>query len=310
MKKFYISLKHKLNEYDRYGEHRTNGLKAVFVLELLFLFNYVYNVPNPYFYYFYVPLTAFAAEIAGNTLKEKYLFYFFTVMGSALAVFLFGIFSIYPLFFVFFVFAYSLLIYFTAIYKLKSMLVPAPLILSLAVYSLIYDKANTSFYIAFNHALETIVAMLVVMSGLLFFPKLYYLAIWRRAFISVLSSMITIADRIYQGEIENMPIIHGTVIMKRYSLMLSRKMRCYSILKITLLTFELVVAMSYLLAFYKQLRWQYIAAFHHYLQKLLTQVKRRQPLVISAQDVKIMHETYELRTLLQLIYSWNYLCAP
>lgn len=306
---FISQLRNKLHTYDPYGEHFTNGLKAVFVLELLFLFNYVYKVPNPYFYYFYVPLTAFAAEIAGNTLEDKYLLYFFTVMGSVLAVFLFGIFSIYPLFFVFFVFGYSLLIYFTAIYKLKSMLVPAPLILSLAVYSLIYDKSNSNFYLALNHSLVTLVAMLVVMAGLILFPKHYYLAIWRKAFISVLQNLITTADKIYQGEIEQMAIIPGTVIMKRYSQMLSPRMKCYSILKITLLTFELVVAMSYLVAFYRQLRWQYIAAFHHYLEKLLPQVKTRQALILSAQDLKIMHETYELRTLAQLIKSWNHLCT-
>ncbi len=306
---FISKLRNKLQRYDPYGEHFTNGLKAVFVLELLFLFNYVYKVPNPYFYYFYVPLTAFAAEIAGNTLEEKYLLYFFTVMGSVLAVFLFGMFSIYPLFFVFFVFGYSLLIYFTAIYKLKSMLVPAPLILSLAVYSLIYDKSNSNFYLALNHALETIVAMLVVMAGLRLFPKHYYLAIWRKAFISVLQNLITTADKIYQGEIEQMAIIPGTVIMKRYSQMLSPRMKCYSVLKITLLTFELVVAMSYLVAFYRQLRWQYIAAFHHYLEKLLPQVKNRQALLLTTQDLKIMHETYELRILAQLIKSWNHLCT-
>lgn len=306
---FISQLRNKLQHYDPYGEHFSNGLKAVFVLELLFLFNYVYKVPNPYFYYFYVPLTAFAAEIAGNTLEDKYLLYFFTVMGSALAVFLFGMFSIYPLLFVFFVFGYSLLIYFTAIYKLKSMLVPAPLILSLAVYSLIYDKSNSNFYLALNHALETVVAMLVVMAGLLLFPKHYYLAIWRRAFIGVLQNLITTADKIYQGEIEQMAIIPGTVIMKRYSKMLSPRMKCYSVLKITLLTFELVVAMSYLVAFYRQLRWQYIAAFHHYLERLLPQVKNRQPLTLTPQDLKIMHETYELRTLAQLIKSWNHLCT-
>ena len=113
---FISQLKNKLAIYDRYGEHRINGLKAVFILELLFLFNCVYTVPNPFFYFFFVPMSAFAAEIAGTCLAEKYLFLFFTIMGSTLAIFLFGLLSVYKLFFIFFVFAYSLLIYFTAIY--------------------------------------------------------------------------------------------------------------------------------------------------------------------------------------------------
>ena len=73
----YISrLKDIVDTYDRFCIHRINGLKAFFVLELMFLFHFIYTVPNPYFYYFYVPLTAFAAELAGNSLEEKSLFLF------------------------------------------------------------------------------------------------------------------------------------------------------------------------------------------------------------------------------------------
>lgn len=42
---FISQLKDKLASYDRYKEHRINGLKAVFVLELMILF------------YFFPPLT-------------------------------------------------------------------------------------------------------------------------------------------------------------------------------------------------------------------------------------------------------------
>ena len=40
----YISTKNSLANYDRFAEHRINGLKAVFVLELLFGFNYVFGM--------------------------------------------------------------------------------------------------------------------------------------------------------------------------------------------------------------------------------------------------------------------------
>ena len=100
---FISQLKDKLHAYDLYGEHRTNGLKILFVLQFLFLFNFIYTVSNPYFYFFYVPLTAFTAEILGRSLEEKYLFLFATITGCAVSIFFFGLFSIYKLFFIFFV---------------------------------------------------------------------------------------------------------------------------------------------------------------------------------------------------------------
>ena len=102
---FINSLKTKLVAYDRFGEHRVNGLKAVFILEILFLINMIYSIHTPYFYYFYIPLTAFAAEIAGNTLKDKFTLYFYTLLGSTISVFLFGMFSPYRTF-LFFLFSF------------------------------------------------------------------------------------------------------------------------------------------------------------------------------------------------------------
>lgn len=301
-------LQDKLLRYDPFGEHRTNGLKAVFVLELMFLFNLIYGIPNAYFYYFYIPLTAFAAEIAGNTLAEKFYFYCYTVIGSIIAVFCFGVFSSYKVFFIFFVFFFSFLIYFMALRKIKSLLVPAPLILSLAAYSMTYGNSNSNFYVALNHALQTTVAMLIVVGGLILFPRRYYLAIWRRAFCNVVLNLENLTAKICRGEIEQMPIINGLIVMDRYSKMLSRRMPYYSILKITLLTAELVMAMSYLLAFHKQLRQQYIVVLQAYYARLAQAARKGQSLPISVAEQRLFAETHELRTLYQLIISWNYLC--
>lgn len=305
---FISQLKSKINTYDRYGEHRTNGLKAVFVLELLFLFNYIYTVPNPYFYYFYIPLTAFMAELAGNTLAEKYLLYFYTMAGTILAVFCFGLFSTYKIFFVFFTFFYALLIYFTASYKFKTMLIPAPIILSLAVYSLIYDNTNSNFYIALNHALQTLVAMLVIFAGLFVFPKKYYFSIWRRAFYDVLITLENLSGKICRGEISQMPIVGGTIIMERYSKLLSPRIKFFSVLKITLLTLELTMAMSYLVAFQKQIRIEYVNILHRYLGILAMACAKQQAVTIIDTELPIFSTTYELKTLHQLLLSWNYLC--
>ena len=103
------TLKDRVEKYDPFLEHRTNGLKAVFVLEILFCFNFIYTVPNPYFYYFYVPLTAFASELAGRTLTEKYVLFLVTMLGSIISIFLFGLFSTYKTFFIFFVFFFTLI---------------------------------------------------------------------------------------------------------------------------------------------------------------------------------------------------------
>ncbi len=305
---FISQLKNSLNTYDRFYEHRINGLKAVFVLELLFLFNFIYTIPNPYFYYFYIPLTAFAAEVAGNTLSEKYLFYFYTVIGSIITIFLFGVISSYKSIFVIFVFFYSLFIYLIAVYKFKNIFIPAPIILSLGAYSLIYGLNDSNFYIALNHALQTIVAMIIVFIGLLFFPKYYYFCIWRNGFDDVLTKIEELTAQISQGNHITIPIIPGTIIMERYSKMLSSRTKKFSILKITLLSFDLVMSVSYLASFQNQLRAPYIIFLHRYILALKEAYKKRMPLSINEHDLQIFNETHELKVLHQLILSWNYLC--
>ncbi|AHE66244.1 hypothetical protein [Legionella oakridgensis] len=305
---FISQLKSKIKAYDPYGEHHTNALKALLVLEILFLFNFIYTIPDAYFYYFYVPLTAFAAEISGNTLQEKYLFLFFTLMGSTIAIFLFGLLSEYKLFFIFFVFFFSIIIYYIAIRKVKSMFVAAPLILSLAAYSLIYGDTNSNFYIALNHAFYTIIATILIFIGLYFFPKRYYFAIWRRAFCEVLETLASISEKIYKQEINTIPIFSGIIVMERYSHMLSRRMKYYSILKITLLTFDLIMAMSYACSFRKQIHLHYFILVQKQLTKLAEACRNKHPIPMTSRDLEMLQHTNMLRTVRALILSWNHLC--
>lgn len=305
---FISQLLNKIESYDRYGEHRINGFKAVFVLELLFLFNYIYAVPNPYFYYFYVPLTAFAAEIAGGTQKEKYLFYFLTVMGSILAIFLFDIIHVYRIFFIFFVLVYSLLLYGVAIYKLRSMFVPVPLILCLAAYSLIYGNSNANFYVAINHGLETFVAMMIVMIGLYFFPKRYYIWIWKKAYIEVLSTSLSYLNQVNAEQVVKIKVVSGIVVMRRYSLMLNHGLTKLIILRITLLTFDLVMSVSYIVAFHKQMRKPYLLFLERQLHELLNAVKLNRVVDVNTSDINKFNETHELKVVLKIIRSWNTLC--
>ncbi|MCC5015842.1 MULTISPECIES: FUSC family protein [Legionella] len=307
---FISRLKDKIAAYDKYKEHRTNGLKALFVLELMILFNLFSSMHNPYFYFFYVPITCLTAETAGTTLKEKYVFLLWTLLGSALSIFLFGVFSVYNVFFIFFVFFYTLALYFIVLHTLKRMLVIVPLMLSLASYSLIYGlDADSNFYIAVNNALQTIAATVVIFAGLSIFPKSYYFEIWFSAFREVITNLETLSGKLCKGEVETIAIFPGIITMERYAKMLPKKIKCFSVLKITLLAFELILTMSYLLSFQKQLRIEYVAVLHTYLARLAEASKNRQPVILTQQELPAFNETHELRLLYQLILSWNYLCA-
>ncbi|CEG56130.1 hypothetical protein [Legionella fallonii] len=306
---FISQLKDKVLAYDRYGIHRVNGLKALFLLELLFIFNFIYTVNNPYFYFFYVPLTAFTAEVVGTTLEEKSLFLFFTITGCAFSIFLFGVFSVYRTFFALFVFFYTALLYYVVIHKLKKMLALVPLILSLAVYSLIYVNADSNFYIALNNTLHTLAAMVLMLVGLYMFPKIYYLSIWRRAFCDVVTHLEILTEKICREEVNTIPIFSGIIVMERHCKMLSRKMKYFSILKITLLAFELIMSISYLVSFQKNIKIQYIRLFHHYLVIMRDAVRMKDPVFIDPKELPLFNETHELKILHQLILSWNYVCA-
>ncbi len=190
------------------------------------------------------------------------------------------------------------------------MLVIVPLMLSLASYSLIYGlDADSNFYVAVNNALQTIAATVVIFAGLSIFPKSYYFEIWFSAFREVITNLETLSGKFCKGEVETIAIFPGIITMERYAKMLPKKIKCYSVLKITLLAFELILTMSYLLSFQKQLHIEYVAILHKYIARLAKASKTRQPVVLTQQELSAFKETHELRLLYQLILSWNYLCV-
>lgn len=109
---FISKLSNLVESYDQYGSHRINGLKATYLLSVLIAFNMFFTIPNPYFYYFYLPITALIAEVAGETVKEKYLQLFYCIITSVITVFVFNIFAPYWYFFIL-AFFYSLFLYLT-----------------------------------------------------------------------------------------------------------------------------------------------------------------------------------------------------
>lgn len=306
---FISQLRSKLNAYDPFGEFRTNGLKGLFVVELMFIFNYFYSVDNPYFYFFYLPLTAFAAEIAGTTVKDKYTFLFFALSGSTVLVFCYGLISYNPTFFIVFVFVSSCVVYYIAIFKIKSMMVAAPTILGLAAYSLLYGDSDANFFVALNNALKSVVASVIIFAGLYIFPKSFYLSIWKKALCDVLLTLNTITEQIKQGEIKDVPIFKGFMIMGRYSKMMSRRMKYYSIIKITLLALHLVTEASYLSHFHKSIKKEYIVALQKYTSLLYDACMTGDLVTLTGHDKAVIKSIEELNTIHRLILSWNYLCS-
>ena len=143
--------------------------------------------------------------------------------------------------------------------------------------------------------------------GLYIFPKSYYLIIWRRAFYDVLLNLEQVT-RICKEDVKTIQVFSGILVMERHSKMLSRKMKCYSILKITILSFDLIMAMSYLITFQKTLNVHYVVVLNKYIKLLKDACLKQQPIEIEPHEVAVMDETHELRTLNQIILSWNHLC--
>lgn len=301
-------LKDKIEHYDRYGVHRINGLKALYIVELLLLFELFSSMVHPYFYYFFAPLTCFTAEMTGNTLEEKYWGLFWCLIALTIAIFFFGVFSIYKTFFIFFVFFFSSGFYYLVLRYDANLLVIVPLVLGVASYSLTYLKTNSNFYIALNHGLYTSTAMAIIFAGLFLFPKTYYLSIWKRALLEVIHQLKFFCTKWLEGQAQSIPIVAGMVIMERYTHMMPKK-NGYTVMKITGLMFELIMLTSYLLTFEKNLPLASIQILHDYLNKLYESCKLNKPLILRQSEIKTLQASRELVVLYKVIMSWNYLCV-
>lgn len=305
---FISHLVDKLEAYDPYGIFRMNGVKALFLAELLFITYYFSNITHPYFYYYYVPLTAIAAECAGHTLSEKYRFLFYTILGATLLIFCYGLMSPYRAFFIVFVLISTISLYHIGLKRDRAMFVAAPIILSLAAYSLIYVESDTNFYIALNHALKTLFAGVVMLVGLMVFPKSFYLNIWQRAFYHYCKEIETISQAILNKKIEHIEIVSPVLTMECYAKMLTTRMPYYSIIRITILAFHLTMGMSYLLNFRDEIDDQHIRLLSGYMHKLADAVKHKSPLNINQNEILRLKEADNLNTLNKLINTWNGIC--
>ena len=293
-------LKNIIEEYDKYGEHRINGVKVVYVLFILFFINLVYAVPNPYFYYFYIPITAMNAEIVGTTPKAKYTLFVYTVSGAILSVFLFDIFISTPIFFVFFVFFYSIALYLIALHWIKSLMVPVPLILSLAVYSLVYGQVSTDIYIAFNNALVTLLATVIIILALILFPQSYYFRAWMRALLLLLKQIRGNFILVEQNlEIKIEPVQGHLMMLVKFTQMLPRKLPVFKILKINLLVNELrLVSCVTDQKLFKMTQTE-LQQMQHGLNLLIAAIEQEQTCTPDSRNHPLLYK---------LSQSWNELC--
>ena len=236
---FISKLIHIVEAYDPYGNHRVNGMKATYVLLILFAVNFIFSIPNPYFYYFYIPITAMAAEVLGDTIKKKNVLLFYCILWSVISAFLFDIMSITP-FFPIFAFFYSILLYLIAIKSRMHTIVIAPVALSLGAYSLLYRDVNTSFYVILNNCVNTFVAMAIVFAALAFFPRSYYYRLWLRSLLLLINQILEhLSLMVARKKIIFNPVKGHTTHLVRYAAMLPRTFPLRSIWKINLLMNQL-----------------------------------------------------------------------
>jgi hypothetical protein len=289
-----------IEAYDRHGIHRLNGVKVVYVLLVLFTVNAFFYIPNPYFYFFYIPITTMSAEIMGNSIPEKYKLFIYATLGATFMIFLFNILKPYPLFFLLVAFLSSLALYFFALRGPASRLALVPIILSLAAYSLIYPDINADLYATFNNACTTLVSMTIILAALLLFPLHYYYQLWRRSLALLIQEILEYALLIQHHTDAQVPAVQGhTQFLIYFAHMIPRRLPFYTVLKINLLANQLHLISCVPQSAWKTLPADKLQLLTHNLRLLQHAIHHESPCPLlynhSAQFSKLIH-------------SWNYLC--
>jgi hypothetical protein len=202
-----------------------------------------FDIPNIYFYYFYLPITAMTAETLFDRIEDKFKGFIYTMLGSSMMVLLFNSIRPYPFYFLFTVFICTILFYILAIHWKRMILPLVPIILSLATYSLLYSNLNTNFNMIINNMITTLFALIIIVSALILFPLSYYYRSWLRAFVLLLQEIIDNLCMIYEKKRIEISLIQGhTKHMVTFANMLPRQLPTRTILKINLLVNQLHLA--------------------------------------------------------------------
>jgi hypothetical protein len=296
---FISKLSSMLESYDKYGEHRLNGLKVVYVLLILYAGNLFFYIPNPYFYYFYVPITVMSAEVVGNTIKEKYFLFLYCLVSSAITIFVFNLFA--PYWFLFIcVFLYSVLLYFSTIDNRQQVLVVVPISLALGAYSLLYEEINTNFYLILNNCATIILSMCIALGALACFPRGYYYRLWLRALSLLTTQIIEHLFQILDNQRPESDPVQGHVVqIVRYANMLPRSLPIYSILKINSLVNKLLLIVVLAEKNAMVIDDTIIKKLISELSALKAAIEQEQPCEIKSASLEVLDK---------IIGSWNHLC--
>ncbi|KTD13121.1 phage minor tail protein [Legionella hackeliae] len=296
MSKLYNVIEH----YDQYGVHRLNGLKVVYILLILFLVNFLFSIPNPYFYYFYLPITALGAEMVGETLEEKYFLLFSCLIIAIVTVFLFDIFAVSPFFWIF-AFFYSAFLYLVAIDNRRHTLVIVPIALSLGAYSLLYREINISFYTVLSNCLTTILSMIIIFAALVLFPRSYYFRLWLRALLLLINQTLEhLLAMQNQRRIKYDPIQGHLIHLVQYANMLPHSFPTFSILKINLLMNKLHLLVCVTEEMALIMEGERFQRFINELDIFKKAIAKEKPCTLLKTSLPILDD---------LIQSWNYICS-
>ena len=295
---FISKLIHTVETYDPYGLHRVNGIKVVYVLLVLFAVNGLFYIPDSYFYFFYIPITAMTAEVQGQTIRRKYELFLLTTVGTICMVYIFNFLFPLPLFFLLMAFVMTFFMYTIVLRKHEASLFLVPIILSLVSYSLNYRDVNGDLYAIFNHSLTTLLATFVILGALILFPLRFYYKIWLKTLRAITTLCLNNFKAIQQGENTKDDTRH-TIQLITASRMVPRQMPTYSLSKITILMHEIYL-LSYLAA--KPPTQLSAAQVQHYIDHLI--------LFLDAlhQEKPCPLMVIEDTAMLKVIQSWNYLC--
>lgn len=288
-----------IENYDQYGTHRVNGIKVVYVLLALFFFNSVFYIPNVYFYYFYIPITAMTVEVLFERIQDKYRAFIYVMVGTCVMVFLFNILKPYPLFFLFAVFVSAMLLYLLALHWRRIFLPIVPVILSLASYSLLYPNLNANLNMVVNNAVTTLFALIIILSALVLFPLSYYYRLWLRSFGLLLEETLDHLRMIQDKKPVQVLLVQGhTKHMITFANMLSRKLPTFTLLKINLLTNRLHMESCVPHGQFTAMQPEERIALITYFSGFIEAVKREKPYEIAHVN----------SLLLKLVQAWNDLC--
>ncbi len=297
---FISKLTHTIETYDPYGLHRLNGVKMVYILLVLFVCNSFTDIPQVYFNFFYVPITALGAEAAAEHIRDKYKAFILSITGAGIMIFFFGIFPSYPFFLLLFVFFTTFWLYSYALHRFQMMMPLIPIMLSLASYSTLYANNDTGLDIVLNNTLTTFFAMIIVLGCLILFPLSYYYRLWLRAFILLLQQTLNNLLTIVERQPIQFSLVQGhTQHMVTFANMLPRTLSTFSILKMTLLANELHLNSCVDKNPYSRLDDPSLNLVVHDLRDFIDAVKKEHPY-----DLGFNHD----KNFTKLVKTWNHLC--